>query len=187
MKADINYSHIPFVLLTALTLDSAKVKGMESGADYYIEKPFSMEYLVCVIENLLRSREDVRHAYASSPFTDRKTVALSKVDEEFVRKLEKAVAENLTDSDFGITQLADIMCMSRTNLNRKIKGIFDLTPNNYIKIERLKKAAQLMKEEDVKVNEVCYMVGFSSPSYFTQCFQKQFGLLPKDFISHGQG
>ena len=90
---------------------------------------------VCVIENLLRSREDVRHAYASSPFTDRKTVALSKVDEEFVRKLEKAVAENLTDSDFGITQLADIMCMSRTNLNRKIKGIFDLTPNNYIKIE----------------------------------------------------
>ena len=142
---------------------------------------------VCVIENLLRSREDVRHAYASSPFTDRKTVALSKVDEEFVRKLEKAVAENLTDSDFGITQLADIMCMSRTNLNRKIKGIFDLTPNNYIKIERLKKAAQLMKEEDVKVNEVCYMVGFSSPSYFTQCFQKQFGLLPKDFISHGQG
>lgn len=187
VKADINYSHIPFVLLTALTLDSAKVKGMESGADYYIEKPFSMEYLVCVIENLLRSREDVRHAYASSPFTDRKTVALSKVDEEFVRKLEKAVAENLTDSDFGITQLADIMCMSRTNLNRKIKGIFDLTPNNYIKIERLKKAAQLMKEEDVKVNEVCYMVGFSSPSYFTQCFQKQFGLLPKDFISHGQG
>ena len=109
------------------------------------------------------------------------------MDEEFVRKLEKAVAENLTDSDFGITQLADIMCMSRTNLNRKIKGIFDLTPNNYIKIERLKKAAQLMKEEDVKVNEVCYMVGFSSPSYFTQCFQKQFGLLPKDFISHGQG
>ena len=70
VKADINYSHIPFVLLTALTLDSAKVKGMESGADYYIEKPFSMEYLVCVIENLLRSREDVRHAYASSPFTD---------------------------------------------------------------------------------------------------------------------
>jgi ligand-binding sensor domain-containing protein/DNA-binding response OmpR family regulator/nitrogen-specific signal transduction histidine kinase len=185
VKEDVNFSHIPFILLTALTIDSAKVKGMESGADYYIEKPFSMDYLMSVIENLLRTRKEIKQAYAASPFTDRKTVTISKADEEFTRKLEKAVADNLTDSDFGITELADIMCMSRTNLNRKIKGIFDLTPNNYIKVERLKKAAQLMKEDDVKVNEVCFRVGFSSPSYFTQCFQKQFGLLPKDFIMRG--
>ncbi|MBQ8487736.1 MAG: helix-turn-helix transcriptional regulator [Prevotella sp.] len=90
--------------------------------------------------------------------------------------------EHLADSDFDINALASEMFMSRTNLNRKMRGMFDLTPNNYIKVERLKRAAQLLKQGDTKVNEVCYRVGFSSPSYFTQCFQKQFGLLPKDFI-----
>ena len=110
-------------------------------------------------------------------------MSLSTADKKFVKKLEEVVDENLMDESFGITELADKMFMSRTNLNRKIKGVFDLTPNNYIKMRRLKKAAQLMQENDYKVNEVCFLVGFNSPSYFTQCFQKQFGMLPKDFIS----
>ena len=76
------------------------------------------------------------------------------------------------------------MFMSRTNLNRKIRGVFNLTPNNYIKIERLKRAAVLLKSGGSKVSEVCYVVGFSSPSYFSQCFYKQFGLLPKDFVAN---
>ena len=98
-------------------------------------------------------------------------------------RLEKVMADNLSDSDFDINAMASQMFMSRTNLNRKMRGMFNLTPNNYIKVERLKRAAHLLKQGDTKVNEVCYRVGFSSPSYFTQCFQKQFGLLPKDFIS----
>ena len=182
IKEDVNFSHIPFVLLTALTLDSAKIKGMESGADSYIEKPFSTDYLLNVIQNLLRTRENIKKAYATSPFTPQETVSISKADEAFIQRLKDVVSVHLKDSEFGITQLASYMCMSRTNLNRKIRGTFNLTPNNYIKIERLKLAAQLMKDGDCKVNEVCYTVGFSSPSYFTQCFQKQFGLLPKDFI-----
>lgn len=183
VKENVVYSHIPFILLTALTLDSAKIRGMESGADSYIEKPFSTEYLLNVMQNLLRTRESIKKAYATSPFTPQESVSISKADEAFIKRLKEVVAEHLKDSDFGITELASHMCMSRTNLNRKIRGTFNLTPNNYIKIERLKLAAQLMKEGNVKVNEVCYTVGFSSPSYFTQCFQKQFGLLPKDFIT----
>ena len=73
--------------------------------------------------------------------------------------------------------MADQLCMSRSSLNRKIKGLLDLTPNDYLRIERLKKAAQLLKEGSCKINEVCYMVGFNTPSYFTKCFQKQFGVL----------
>ena len=92
------------------------------------------------------------------------------------------MADHLTDSDFDINEMARLLFMSRTNLNRKMRGLFNLTPNNYIKVERLKRAAQLLKQGNSRINEVCYMVGFSSPSYFTQCFQKQFGLLPKDFI-----
>ena len=183
VKEDVSTSHIPFILLTALTLDSAKVQGMESGADSYIEKPFSMDYLLSVIQNLLRTRQSIKQAYATSPFLQQEAVSISKADEAFMQRLEQVMADHMTDSDFDINEMASQLYMSRTNLNRKIRGLFNLTPNNYIKVERLKRAAYLLKQGDTRVNEVCYMVGFSSPSYFTQCFQKQFGLLPKDFIS----
>ena len=183
VKEDINYSHIPFILLTALTLDTSKVEAMESGADSYIEKPFSAEYLFSVIQNLIRQRDNMRQAYANSPFVQSNAVTISHADEEFVKRLEKVVSEHLSDKDFDIALLASEMFMSRTSLNRKMRGIFQLTPNNYIKVERLKRAAQLLKTGDCKVSEVCYIVGFSSPSYFSQCFYKQFGLLPKDFVS----
>lgn len=182
VKEDVNTSHIPFILLTALTLDTAKVQGMESGADSYIEKPFSMDYLLSVIQNLLRSRQSIKQAYATSPFLLQETVSISKTDKEFMQRLDEVMADHLTDSDFDINEMARLLFMSRTNLNRKMRGLFNLTPNNYIKVERLKRAAQLLKQGNSRINEVCYMVGFSSPSYFTQCFQKQFGLLPKDFI-----
>lgn len=184
VKQDINYSHIPFILLTALTLDSAKIEGMESGADAYIEKPFSMDYLLSVIENLLRQRETVKRAYANSPFTAPETISISKADENFVKRLNDVVKAHLSDSSFDISQLASEMAMSRSGLNRKIRGVFNLSPNNYIKLERLRRAAQLLKSGNVKISEVSYIVGFSSPSYFTQCFYKQFGLLPKEFINH---
>lgn len=183
VKQDINYSHIPFILLTALTIDSAKIEGMESGADSYIEKPFSMDYLLSVIDNLLRQRATVKKAYANSPFTPADSISISKADENFVKRLNEVMKEHMADSEFDIAQLASEMAMSRSGLNRKIRGVFNLSPNNYIKLERLKHAAYLMKSSNVKVNEVSFLVGFNSPSYFTQCFYKQFGLLPKDFIN----
>ena len=183
VKNDVNFSHIPIILLTALTLDSAKIQGMESGADSYIEKPFSMDYLLSVIQNLLRSRQSIKHAYATSPFLQQESVSISKADEEFMHRLEKVIQEHMTDSDFDLNVLASEMYMGRTKLNHKIQGLFNLTPNNYIKVERLKRAAQLLKQGEMKINEVCYMVGFNTPGYFTQCFQKQFGISPKDFIT----
>lgn len=183
VKENLNYSHVPVVLLTALTLDSAKIKGMDSGANAYVEKPFSVEYLLSVIQNLLRSRDNMRQAYANSPFAQLDTDNASKTDREFMERMEKVMEEHISDSDFDVNRLAEEMYMSRTNLNRKIKGIYNLTPNNFIKVERLKRAAQLLKTGSCQINEVSYMVGFSSPSYFSQCFTKQFGLLPKDFVS----
>ncbi len=183
VKTDVNISHIPFVLLTALTLDSSKIEGMEAGADAYIEKPFSMDYLFSTIKNLLRARQNAKDAYAQSPFVSSGSLSISKADEEFIERLNAVMEKNISDSDFSINDMASQMFMSRTGLNRKIRGVFNLTSNNYIKMERLKKAAHLMRTKDYKVNEVCYMVGFTSPSYFTQCFYKQFGLLPKEFIN----
>lgn len=101
--------------------------------------------------------------------------------ETFRKKLNEVIQENLSDSEFNVEDMAERFNMSRASFYRKVKGVLDLTPNEYIRVERLKKAAQLLKQDDYKINEICYMVGFNSPSYFAKCFQQQFGILPKDF------
>lgn len=185
LKSELDYSHIPVILLTAKTTMQAKIEGMKLGADVYIEKPFSVEYLKVCVSNLLDNREKLRAAFTHSPFVQTGSVAMTKADEAFLKKLNGIVVENMENPDFGLDEMASLLNMSRSSLNRKIKGVLDMTPNDYIRLERLKKAAQLLKEGEYKINEVCYMTGFNTPSYFTKCFQKQFGMLPKDFVGQG--
>ena len=109
-------------------------------------------------------------------------MALTKADEEFIQRLNEVIQMNLSNPDFCMENMADGMNMSRSNFYRKIKGVLDLSPNEYLRLERLKKAAQLLKEGENRINEICYTVGFNSPSYFSKCFQKQFGVSPKDFV-----
>lgn len=108
---------------------------------------------------------------------------LSKVDEDFLRRINEIIQANFSNPEYSMEDVIAAMGMSRTTFYRKIKGLLDLNPNDYIKMERLKRAAQLFNEGHTIVSEVCYMVGFSSPGYFTKCFQKQFGMSPKDYIS----
>ena len=182
VKSELDYSHIPIILLTAKTNIQSKIEGLELGADAYIEKPFSMEYLYACISNLLSNREMLRQAFAKSPFVAVNTMALTKADEDFIKKLNEVILVNLHNPDFNMDDMADGLNVSRSNFYRKIKGVLDLTPNEYLRLERLKRAAQLLKEGENRVNEICYMVGFNSPSYFSKCFLKQFGVLPKDFV-----
>ena len=149
--------------------------------DGFIEKPFSVGYLQACIANLINSREKLRQAFAQSPFVAANTMALTKADEEFMKKLNEIIQNNLHNPDFSMDDIVDSLNMSRSNFYRKIKGVLDLSPNEYLRLERLKRAAQLLKEGNGRVNEICYMVGFNSPSYFSKCFQKQFGVLPKEF------
>ena len=182
LKSELDYSHIPIILLTAKTTLQAKIEGMKLGADVYIEKPFSVEYLRVCVSNLLSNREKLRVSFAHSPFVQTNSMAMTKADEIFLKTLKEVIDENMQNPDFCLDDMASALNMSRSSLNRKIKGILDMTPNDYIRLERLKKAAQLLKEGECKINEVCYMTGFNTPSYFTKCFQKQFGVLPKDFV-----
>lgn len=181
VKLDIEYSHIPVILLTAKVMAQAKVQGYELGADAYLEKPFSVEVLLARINNLLQNREKLRETFLKHPFIGINTVALTKSDEAFITKLNEVIHDNLSDSDFNVEDMAERFNMSRASFYRKVKGVLDLTPNEYIRVERLKKAAQLLKDDEHKINEICYMVGFNSPSYFAKCFYQQFGILPKDF------
>lgn len=181
VKADINYSHIPFVLLTAKTDPDSQISGLRNGADDYIPKPFSPKVLLARIDSLLRMRARLCDAFLHQPTEPVTSIAHSKSDEEFMNRIMEYVYGRIEDTELDVDDIANAMCMSRATLYRKLKGISELSPNDFIRLCRLKRAAELLKENVYKVNEIAYIVGFSSPSYFSKCFQKQFGVLPKDY------
>ena len=182
IKSDLTTSHIPVVLLTAKNNINAKITGLEMGADVYLEKPFSLEFLYLQIKNLLQHRDQIKKAFASLPMVNSDTIAHSKADEEFLGKINEAILANIENELFGVSELADQLHMSQSSLLRKIKAISELTPNGYIRLVRLKKSAELLNDGLHSIAEISEMVGFNSPSYFTKCFQKHFGELPKDFV-----
>ncbi|MCM1503337.1 MAG: response regulator [Bacteroidales bacterium] len=184
VKSDFRYTHIPLVLLTAKTTLESKIAGMNVGADVYVEKPFSLTYLMSVIANQIKSRQTLREAFLKNPLATMTTVNMSSGDTDFLSRLQSVIHENLNNPKFKMDDIAEMMHMSRANFYRKIKGVLDMSPNDYLRVERLKKAAQLLVENDYQVSEVCYMVGFSSPSYFSKCFYSQFGVNPKNFVKN---
>jgi len=182
VKDDITYNHIPIILLTARADIDSKIKGMKLGADDYIEKPFSWNFLEAKIKNILENRERLRKIYFDSPYALASSIGTNKREEEFVIKINNIIQDHLTDPDFSIDVVAEKMNMSRSSLYRKIHSMLQMSPNDFIKLERLKAAARLLSENNYSINEVSYKLGFSSPSYFSKCFTKQFGIMPKDFI-----
>ncbi|MDU1890123.1 MAG: two-component regulator propeller domain-containing protein [Dysgonomonas sp.] len=183
IKSNIKYSHIPIILLTARTSLESKIEGLNLGADAYIEKPFSIDFLLVQINNLLDGRKKLKDSFNNSPYLYSNTIALTKADEEFMEKVNDVIEQNMDNIEFNIGQLSYEMNVSHSSLLRKIKGISGLTVNEYIRLFRLKKAAALLEENKYRINEICTLTGFNNPSYFTKCFYKQFGILPKDFIS----
>lgn len=182
IKSDIEFSHIPVILLTATIHLNARIEGLDSGADAYIEKPFSTELLIAQIQNLIKNRSLDRQNFVTSPLTHFKSVALNKTDEEFLRKLNAVLMDNISENDLRVEKIADIMGISVSTLYRKVKALTELNSVEYIKLARLKKAAELLSDGNYRINEISYLVGFSSPSYFATSFQKQFGISPSQFV-----
>lgn len=184
IKSDLNYSHIPIILLTAKVTTDAKIEGMEYGADVYLEKPFSIKHLQKQIENLLKLRLSFQQMMSTLPMVATTTFTISKKDSEFLEKLHIEVDKHLDELDFSIDNLAETMFMSRSNFYRKIKGISGMAPNDYLKTIRLNKAAEMLLHEGCSITEIYERVGFNSSSYFAKCFKAQFGVLPKDYVAH---
>lgn len=181
VKSDLEYSHIPIVLLTAKNDLSSKIKGLEIGAEAYVEKPFSFHYLITQLTTLLNNRRREREAFIQKPFIPVQQMGMNKADERFMDKVIEIIHQNMADPSFNVEKLAEYVHMSRSSLHRKIKGLLELPPNDFIRLVRLKKAAEIIQTENVRIGEVCYMVGITSPSYFIKQFQKQFGMTPKEF------
>lgn len=185
ITTNLQMCHIPVILLTARTNLDSKIKALKNGAAAYIEKPFSMEMLKAQIENLLDSHSMLRKNFAQNPFIDSTSMARNKTDEKFLNRLTEIILANIDEENFNVDELASEMNMSRTSLHRKLKEISGLTPGDFIRVVRLKKAAELLRGGEYRINEICILVGFHSQSYFTKSFQKQFGMLPKQFAKNG--
>lgn len=184
IKANVHTSHVPVVLLTAKTAMEAKIEGLEQGADVYIEKPFSPEYLHMQINSLLINRTKVRNYYASNPLAHLSSLAHTRADEEFLENLNTVVLKHLTETELDVEHLARFLNMSRPTLYRKLKEVTDLTPAEIINNVRLKKAAELLSEGQNNINNISYLVGYTSPTHFSRNFQKRFGLLPSEYIKN---
>ena len=174
-------AHIPVIVVSAISSVETKMKCMESGATNYIEKPYSMDYLQACIKSALDKKATMRATYAGTMVSDALHDNLISRDEDFVMRLEKIVSENLANPSFSNTMLEELLFMGHSTLNRKMKSLFDTTPNDFIRTRRLAKAAEMLEKGNHRVNEVCYAVGFNSPSYFAKCFKKVYGELPAEW------
>lgn len=185
IKTNIETSHIPVILLTAKTSLTSKIEGLESGADAYIGKPFSMDHVKVQIKNLINNREHIIKHYSSSPLAHVKSIAHTKTDELFIKKLNKAIYDNMSHGNLNVEKLAELMHMSKSTLYRKIKNISKLSPNDLINITRLKKAAEYLQTGEYKIYQIAELVGYNSQISLLRNFQKQFGMTPREYINSG--
>lgn len=182
IKSDFELSHIPVILLTAKNTLQSKIQGLNHGADAYIEKPFSPEHLAAQVSSLLSNRNKVKEYFISSPLAHIKSIAHTKMDEEFLEKLNNCIIENISDEDLDVEHLALAMNMSRPTLYRKVKSISDLSPNEMINLSRLKKAVELMNTKVLSLSEIAEKVGYHSLTQFGRNFHKQFRLTPSEYL-----
>lgn len=182
IKNNIQISHIPVILLTARYDQTGITTGYKSGADAYIPKPFDLDSLKIVIGNILKNREKIHNQYISiNQSTSLQTLTNSKADEDFMTKINIIIHENLSDEEFSVQQLADLMTISRSSLYNKIKIITGLGVNDYINRLRIEKAISLLTNTNLNINEISSEVGFTYPRYFSSTFKQMKGMTPKQF------
>ena len=183
LKSDEKTSHIPIIMLTAKADLNSRIEGLELGADDYLTKPFNAKEIEVRVRNLLVNREKLRERY-SIPFealktqTDKKTRTL---DDQFIHKLNAILDSRISESGFGIENLAEEMALSTTQLRRKIKALSNQTIVEFIRNHRLQKAAQLLSQNTGTISEIAYQVGFDSLSYFSKVFQESYGVSPSEY------
>ena len=188
IKDNPTYSHILTVILSANLTPETKVESMKIGVDAIVEKPFSMEFLISRIENLITSRKRMIEKISGNTNFEHDEAAhedsgLSSRDIVFLQELSRTMENNYSNPDFGVEELANMLNISRSSLNRKMRDILNTTANNYIRDKKIEKAEELLRTSTMQVNEICYKVGFTTPSYFIKCFRKKYGMSPNEYAN----
>lgn len=181
VKNDIDTSHIPVILLTALNTDKNIIDGLQTGADEYVVKPFNIGILRATIANLLANRALLRHRYGNLELNDdtHNTECINcstDLDWKFIASIKKNVEDNMDNPSFTIDVLCTLLNMSRTSFYNKLKALTDQAPGDYVRLIRLKRAMQLLKEQKYTITEVAEMTGFSDAKYFREVFKKHFNI-----------
>lgn len=176
-------SHIPIVLLTAKTEEEEKIRGIHSGADVYVTKPFSARVLKATIENLIENRRKLQSRFSQEVILRPKDIAISSAEEKFLENLQTVMDNYITNPDFSAEIFSKEMGVSRMQLHRKLKAITGQSTTEFIRSQRLKLATTLLSSSSANISEIAFSVGFNDPSYFTKCFKQEFGYAPSDYPS----
>ncbi|WP_273567973.1 hybrid sensor histidine kinase/response regulator transcription factor [Maribacter halichondriae] len=181
LKEDERTSHIPIILLTAKAGDENELSGIEVGADDYITKPFNQKILKSKVTSLIDLRRELRSRYSQEVILKPRDIAITSTDERFLEKLQSVLDEKLIDPSFSVENFSAAVHMSRMQLHRKLKALTGLSTSEFIRSQRLKLAAQILKKSDVSISEVGYSVGFNDHAYFSKCFKETYNCTPSDF------
>jgi DNA-binding response OmpR family regulator len=181
LKADERTSHIPVILLTAKASTQDKIEGFDVGADDYIMKPFEPAELESRLRNLAAQRQRLQEHFRKHGLIELDREQITAVDQRFLQTMMSIITEHLADESFGVERLAQLMAVSPSSLLKKVEALAGEPPNAVIRRTRLTKAARLLEGKFGNISEVALEVGFSNPSYFTECFRHQFGVTPSEY------
>lgn len=181
LKNDLRTSHIPVILLTALDNKESYLQGLKSGVDLYLTKPFSYPILTQSLRSLLYNREKLRYYYTNNIGRIVDSKSFGSMEQKFVNKLNQIIKTNIDNPDFSVENLADLLNISRIQLYRKIKAMFDVNVSDYINNIRLEQAKSMLQNPGLTISEIAYKTGFSSPNYFSTVFKNKFGVSPNVF------
>ena len=183
VKQNKHTMHIPLILLSAKTSNEERIEGITSGADAYIGKPFSLSYLIAVVNRLLENKRHMREYYntSASAYGFQSGKLVHREDKDFLEGVIAFIEEHVDDNDLGPELLATHMKISVRNLYRKFKELDQLSPNDFIKYQRISHAAKLLETTSITVQEIVYRSGFNNRSHFYKEFDKRFGMTPKDY------
>jgi len=182
IRAEFQTCHIPVVLLTALSSGEHQLQGIDAGADAYIPKPFSTRFLLTNIIRIIEQREKIRKRFSNDPGFFEVNIAENEADRKFLDRLHFIIEKNLDNTQFSVDEFAAAVKLGRTLFYKKVKGLTGYSPNEYIRLVRLKQAATLLNTGDYTVSEVTYKVGMNDPFYFSKCFKAQFGIPPSAYL-----
>ena len=186
VKENIEFNHIPIILLTAKVKENDEIDAYESGADAYLTKPFSVNVLQARINNLLKAQRQRISDFQAQNIFKPQDLNYTTPDEDFLKKIMETIYTHYSDPDFDQNQLSEMMNLSKSTVYRKLKTLTGMTTGNLIKDVRLKKAHELlMKKGNSRISEIAYLVGFNDPKYFSLCFKKEYGMLPSELDTDG--
>jgi signal transduction histidine kinase/ligand-binding sensor domain-containing protein/DNA-binding response OmpR family regulator len=181
IKTSAETSHIPIILLTAKSSDSAVYEGYQTGADAYITKPFSPQLLDVRIDTLIKEKKEHQHKMIQYFDVSPSEIEITSLDEQFIKRAIEVIEQHLQEPEYSVEHFGNDMNISRVHLYKKLMALTGKSPSELIRSMRLKRAAQLLQKSQLTVAEIAYQVGFSHPKYFSTCFKQEFNMLPSDY------